>query len=29
MQITGEVYQGVWHDIGTTERLRAVNQLNY
>ena len=29
MQITGEVYQGIWHDIGTTERLRAVNQLNY
>ena len=28
-QITGEIYKGVWHDIGTAERLRAVNQLNY
>ena len=28
-QITGEIYKGVWHDIGTTERLRAVTQLNY
>jgi MurNAc alpha-1-phosphate uridylyltransferase len=28
-QITGEVYEGVWHDIGTTERLRAVTRLSY
>jgi len=32
-QVSGEHYQGVWHDIGTPERLRmieqAVNDTNY
>jgi len=28
-QVTGELYKGVWHDVGTIDRLRAVTQLNY
>jgi MurNAc alpha-1-phosphate uridylyltransferase len=25
-QVSGEHYQGIWHDIGTPERLSALNQ---
>jgi MurNAc alpha-1-phosphate uridylyltransferase len=27
--VTGQLYTGVWHDVGTTERLEAVTQLRY
>lgn len=27
-QVTGEIYQGIWIDVGTPERLKAVNDLH-
>jgi MurNAc alpha-1-phosphate uridylyltransferase len=26
-QVTGEIYRGLWHDIGTVERLEAIRNL--
>ena len=26
-QVTGEIYSGVWIDVGTPERLQEVNEL--
>jgi MurNAc alpha-1-phosphate uridylyltransferase len=25
-QISGELYRGVWHDIGTPQRLKEINE---